>query len=478
MSEGQANHDPALQLPFELISSIFVLCLPLRRRVRPRLNRAPLNLASVCRDWRAVTMGTPELWTAIFLQSSQLKLSDAAQDPIDSRLDTRNHCADLMDLWFTRASGRPLSISLNCPQRTCLPSGLLDVMATYHIHWARIELAISSDDFLSFNEITGPFPLLSTLCIKIVDAQPEELTRLHVNSIRNSPNLRYLELPTHTRGPHNEDLALFPRNLTSACFILSPGDWGPVAGGSLAPILNHFPHILHLDLHLFQIQLPIGAPPERLEAYLITLRLNLDHALDLLSLPALQSLHIELSSIAKLSDFLAQSQCHLTTLSVEMHDLIQRVNLVGALSAAPELHTLIVAVRVSFRYTAIQYCDDLFDINLVPRLRNLIVEERARFPAYDRWTELLQLRAGAGLVFAELYVHPFLPVSDPEQHSLPPSHDVQAQWAVLVAGGMQLQILAGYYTWPADAKDADPIGDLDNGFTEQRELRPYYFSSF
>ncbi|KAK7020393.1 hypothetical protein R3P38DRAFT_3549605, partial [Favolaschia claudopus] len=394
--------------------------------------------------------------------------------------------------WFTRASGRPLSISLICAWRVPLPDGLLDVMAAYHEHWARIELAISSEDFLAFNNIAGPFPLLSTLSITIIDAQPPGLTRLNVNSIRNSPNLKSLELPTHTRVPHNKGLTVFPRSLTAAGIRLSSATGSTaVAGGSLAPLLNHFPHLLHLSLDLFQF--PISAPTTRVEAYLVTLRLNLDHALDLLSLPTLQSLHIRLSSSARLCDFLAQSQCHLTTLSVEMNTMMARINLAAALSAAPGLHTLIVAVTVSFRYTAIQHCEPLFDLNLVPRLRNLIIEERARFPHHHRWTELVQLRAGVGLVFAELYVHPVPPVPKAE-HCLPPSQDIQARWAVLAARGMHLRISAGDYSWPADVKDADPIGDLgmiislrpirllicdsDNGFTEQRELRPYYFSSF
>jgi hypothetical protein len=58
---------PALELPFELISRIFILCLPLRRRVRPHRNRAPLNLAGICSQWRAVAIATPQLWTSIYL---------------------------------------------------------------------------------------------------------------------------------------------------------------------------------------------------------------------------------------------------------------------------------------------------------------------------------------------------------------------------------------------------------------------------
>ncbi|KAF8202799.1 hypothetical protein K438DRAFT_1581261, partial [Mycena galopus ATCC 62051] len=53
---------PALELPYELTSQIFIACCPLRGRVRPHPKRAPLNLASVCNQWRAVALSTPQLW--------------------------------------------------------------------------------------------------------------------------------------------------------------------------------------------------------------------------------------------------------------------------------------------------------------------------------------------------------------------------------------------------------------------------------
>ncbi|KAJ6489739.1 hypothetical protein C8R45DRAFT_826632, partial [Mycena sanguinolenta] len=59
------TNSPALCLPFELTSRTFCLCLPSHGRVRPRRNAPPLQLAQVCRQWRTVALGTPELWRVI-----------------------------------------------------------------------------------------------------------------------------------------------------------------------------------------------------------------------------------------------------------------------------------------------------------------------------------------------------------------------------------------------------------------------------
>ncbi|KAJ7181238.1 hypothetical protein C8R46DRAFT_864078, partial [Mycena filopes] len=88
-------------LPFELASKIFTNCLPLRRRVRPRRNQAPLHLSQVCSRWRAIALATPQLWTSIYLE-----LFDDHQAPVEE-----DSTASLLDLWFARAGGHPLSIS-------------------------------------------------------------------------------------------------------------------------------------------------------------------------------------------------------------------------------------------------------------------------------------------------------------------------------------------------------------------------------
>ncbi|KAJ7121602.1 hypothetical protein C8R44DRAFT_786538 [Mycena epipterygia] len=45
---------PVLTLPNEIVSRIFVDCLPSHGRVRPSRHRAPLLLAQICHHWRNI----------------------------------------------------------------------------------------------------------------------------------------------------------------------------------------------------------------------------------------------------------------------------------------------------------------------------------------------------------------------------------------------------------------------------------------
>ncbi|KAJ7200849.1 hypothetical protein GGX14DRAFT_371966, partial [Mycena pura] len=53
---------PVLTLPDEIISRIFVDCLPSHGRVCPSQRTAPLLLAQICRLWRDIALETCELW--------------------------------------------------------------------------------------------------------------------------------------------------------------------------------------------------------------------------------------------------------------------------------------------------------------------------------------------------------------------------------------------------------------------------------
>ncbi|KAJ7193872.1 hypothetical protein GGX14DRAFT_321653, partial [Mycena pura] len=52
---------PVLTLPTEIVSRIFIDCLPDHGRVCPS-QRTPLLLAQICRCWRDIALETCELW--------------------------------------------------------------------------------------------------------------------------------------------------------------------------------------------------------------------------------------------------------------------------------------------------------------------------------------------------------------------------------------------------------------------------------
>ncbi|KAJ6466451.1 hypothetical protein C8R45DRAFT_1021783 [Mycena sanguinolenta] len=89
---------PALRLPVEITSEIFLHCLPTSYTERewntanPR--EAPTLLLHVCRIWREIAIGTPALWAKM-----DLSMDNA-------------HSDEMARGWLKRAKACPLSVKL------------------------------------------------------------------------------------------------------------------------------------------------------------------------------------------------------------------------------------------------------------------------------------------------------------------------------------------------------------------------------
>ncbi|KAJ7111678.1 hypothetical protein C8R44DRAFT_632393, partial [Mycena epipterygia] len=53
---------PVLTLPTEIITRIFVECLPSDEFVRPSPSKPPLTLAQICSRWRDISLSTRGVW--------------------------------------------------------------------------------------------------------------------------------------------------------------------------------------------------------------------------------------------------------------------------------------------------------------------------------------------------------------------------------------------------------------------------------
>ncbi|KAK7036277.1 hypothetical protein R3P38DRAFT_2911216 [Favolaschia claudopus] len=474
------NAVPALQLPFELISKIFLLCLPSHRRVRPRRHRAPLNLAGVCAQWRAVALRTRELWAGIFLQ-----FSDGDKRPYHHlllHLDTRSSAfvpddhpiSALVDLWCTRASDLPLSISLYCSEENYLPVSVFTIMANYSHRWSRIELVLPEADILFFHELSGPYPLLSTLHIGLSTAGRRIVApRLPSLDYRvRYPNLKTLQDLGHSTFP--ADLKRFPKKLTVLRFVYAGLPTFVVTGGLFARIFRSLPHLLHLDIHAIH---PSQCGPEtsKSRVSLVTLRVNHEFLLGFLHAPSLRHLHVKLrDSRNGLYEFLYHSQPNLTTLSLELDDDPNSDALFVALPLVPQLATLIVSVPTCCLLDAVDRCEPIRDPFVVPRLQNLILRDNGRDPSalYTSWVDLLESRKS--LAHAELWLLAPTIRADISR----PSSEVEAQLEALEMGGMSTRIITKTYMRPEGAKDLDPIADLDIGLSTEHEFLPRNFSRF
>ncbi|KAG1822327.1 hypothetical protein DFJ58DRAFT_831354 [Suillus subalutaceus] len=93
---------PLWRLPTEVLSQIFCHCLPqipeLDQLRRPSKLTAPMLLTKICRRWREIAVGMPNLWCVLCVES-----------------DDRNwqQATFFYDTWLKRARGRPLSLRLH-----------------------------------------------------------------------------------------------------------------------------------------------------------------------------------------------------------------------------------------------------------------------------------------------------------------------------------------------------------------------------
>ncbi|KAJ7021539.1 hypothetical protein C8F04DRAFT_1402849 [Mycena alexandri] len=479
-NDVQSSRASALDLPFELTSKIFVFCLPIRGRVRPHRKLAPLLLAQICGRWRAVALETPQLWRSIHLEFSQASAYDSI--PLLFGLPGATAVEDqtpaLLDLWFTRAGGHSLSISLICFEHHSYPPGLLPALFAYVPRWGRLELAMPMADFVEFNKITGPFPLLQSLSIQITDSS-EPFFDIAVNTMLNSPRLVALHLlDRHGGRAVSNGLAAVPRTITTLQ-VAQP--WTSEGSfDSYVKMFAHLPHLIHLGTSSTSF-FPgdTGALTPRLRSLI----LESQEGLDFLRIPTLEHLQVALwedqfpGTVQQLIRFLVHhpfGSRRLTSLVLELA-YVRDDDLLACLSVVPSLVTLQLLFYAAGESTSFAaHCHMLQHPTLLPSLRNLILTDAAPRPSYSAFVALLHQRQT--LEHAELHISSRH--ADVRRATEPPGAGILSELAALVATGLTVGVTTPNYAWPVDALYCDPVGDLDHDVFGSRKLRPYHFSPF
>ncbi|KAK7063364.1 hypothetical protein R3P38DRAFT_2818295 [Favolaschia claudopus] len=457
MFTERLTHVPALSLPFELISAIFVLCLPRRRRVRPHPLHAPLNLASVCSHWRAVALGTPELWASISWELNDDIYYGIPQlfDSDGALLDFDHPLVALMNSWFPRASGYPLSISVFHSGNGSVSNSIWTAMSSYCFDLGRIELTLPVTEFEAFDRAFSsiPFPSLTTLSIRVPDIETDDVPPIaddvQFNSIAHSSSLEVLDFRAYNIGLDTHRLNLLPHTLRAIhllCWIpYTDENMPPLTADPLALILVHFPtlEVLHILISLFALA---GYPnPQRVTSTsLKMLIVNNEDALNHLTLPNLLHLHIPyIRTPSVLHSFFSHSQCRrLSTLAIGISGDLDNDALIGILSLLPELESLSLEVMdpdplpATFNWETI-----LFRVDLVPRLRTLAIQLPSYHApsAYELWIELIQARK-ATLRRAHLFME-----NDDDDIDMPspspPYPEIKAKLGALVMSGIDARII-------------------------------------
>jgi hypothetical protein len=87
------------RLPTEILSQIFLYCLPQDQYMLPKPELAPLVLTTICRRWKEVAVGFPMLWCTLQLEVDR---------------DGWQQRALCYDSWLKRSRGCPLSLRIAC----------------------------------------------------------------------------------------------------------------------------------------------------------------------------------------------------------------------------------------------------------------------------------------------------------------------------------------------------------------------------
>ncbi|KIK67566.1 hypothetical protein GYMLUDRAFT_877971 [Collybiopsis luxurians FD-317 M1] len=237
----QALLSPMRGLPAEILSEIFLHCLPLDRNPVRSMREPPLLFTRVCRRWRDVALNTPRLWTRIHIFIPQVHTLPRAEQKRIFEMRALG-----WETWLKRSGALPVSISLHVnwddnpmPVLISNPSGggggtlglaggfaaadftlladFAQLLMTFSRRWRNLTLHIplailqllaytlSADDVPALEQIKLSYrPPLEILSITPL---PEE-RKFSLSQLRllETPSLRSLSLVSHLESPYSMQL--------------------------------------------------------------------------------------------------------------------------------------------------------------------------------------------------------------------------------------------------------------------------------
>ncbi|KAK1222878.1 hypothetical protein PQX77_014300 [Marasmius sp. AFHP31] len=153
---------PIRLLPLEVMSQIFLLCLPDHPFVPPSSSDAPLILTQVCRSWRDIALSTPGLWASIAITVYKTRCKPPAS---------------VIETWMQRSKLHPISFAIDeqlqledftANKDLITGAAIMEKFLPAYSRWKRVCL-IHSDWRINEMGITdihvdhGPPPLLEEL---------------------------------------------------------------------------------------------------------------------------------------------------------------------------------------------------------------------------------------------------------------------------------------------------------------------------
>ncbi|KAJ6561468.1 hypothetical protein DFH09DRAFT_494215 [Mycena vulgaris] len=309
-----------LTLPVEITAEIFSLCLPsieeLRedeRSIAERLEcQAPTLFLGVCRAWKEIALGTPELWTTLSL------CLDIVDEDVASNL---GEIEEWIDRWLARAAPHTLSIAFRMQDEhpaegPFTPSRMRSIIHRHAPRVQHLELILSQHYLRQLDLDSAVFPLLQRAVLGESTYGPDPDPSDPVELFNNAPQLRELYLTPGTLFIYYNPPSLQLTKFDGEIFSLE--------------LFKLAPNLTEVRCCMGDLYSPLASPTSHASLRSLTLLKSHPNANPLnllfyLTLPALQSLNItdvkdSAVSTHSLRAFLTRSSPPLQTLSAWVQD--------------------------------------------------------------------------------------------------------------------------------------------------------------
>ncbi|KAJ6521180.1 hypothetical protein DFH09DRAFT_223587, partial [Mycena vulgaris] len=165
---------PVLTLPNDITIAIFQRCIPSTTLPRPSASTAPLLLSQICRQWRQIALGSPELWRIVAFGD-------------DSSIE-------ILKIWLRRAGNMPLHCSLQSKSLS-RAAALMETSLLHSHHWQDMTFTLPLTTFSMLGSPHRSFPMLQKITLQLEQRAWNESFPDPV-SIQNSPLLREVHIST------------------------------------------------------------------------------------------------------------------------------------------------------------------------------------------------------------------------------------------------------------------------------------------
>ncbi|KAK1235057.1 hypothetical protein PQX77_001722 [Marasmius sp. AFHP31] len=131
---------PFRRVPEDVCREIFMHCLPSIDFISPSTGHAPLLLTTVCRQWRAIAVSMPKLWSSIRVADIPTGYN---WDPVVYKKLIRG-IDEGVKLWLTRSGSSPLRLSLRNLGGVDLSARFKKTLLQSASRWTALELRVVS----------------------------------------------------------------------------------------------------------------------------------------------------------------------------------------------------------------------------------------------------------------------------------------------------------------------------------------------